>query len=699
MVYHMKYRTKIRSFFLILPVLFLGITASHAQSTTVEATIDASETHEPVSEYIYGQFVEHIGDIVNDGIWAEMLDSRKFYHPILQEKPEQEEGGFRAPANRWIAIGPMGTISLDSSHVFTGEHSPRVTTVNNHPRGFWQDQLSLIRGKEYTGRIVLAGEGDVTVQANLVWGDGADERQSVEIEELSKEYQTFNLSFTAGANTTNARLEITGTGEGAFWTGAVSLMPDDNVEGFRKEVLAVLKSLNSGVYRFPGGNFVSGHEWRHAIGPIDKRPPIMDPHWGVVQPNDVGTDEFLTLTRLLDVDPYITVNAGFGDAWSAKEQVEYVNGSTDTRMGKMRAENGHTEPYNVKFWGVGNEAWGSWQMGAMSLDQFVIKHNLFAKTMLDVDPSIKLIGSGAMPDAMTCSEESLKRTGKIVTEYLGEADWTGGLFQHSLDNMDIISEHFYAYAERRFDIEKGESVPIDPNEPLTDWMRRPANHMKTKVEAYHDYLELIPELQEKEIPIALAEWAYSGTPSTSYKVVPAYAWGFHEMIRHSDLYYMANFTFATSLMSTTRTDAILTPTGELFKLYANHFGNIPVTVSGNSPQPEPRYPAGGQVPEVHAGSPTFPLDVVAAFTEDRKAMTVAIINPSDSEQTLNLTFKDVEFGDEGTLWRMAPDDINAENIIGDEPEVEVEQEEIDGIPETITFKPHSVNLYKINLKE
>lgn len=676
----------------------MGTTSGYAQSRTVQATIDASETQEPVSEYIYGQFVEHIGDIVNDGIWAEMLDSRKFYHPILKEKPEAQNTGFRAPANRWIAIGPMDAIVLDSAHVFTGEHSPRVATVANEKRGFSQYRLSLVKGKEYTGRIVLAGESDVTIQVSLVWGEKANERQTVEIENLTKEYKTYDLTFTAGKNTNNAHLEITGTGEGAFWTGAVSLMPGDNVEGFRKEVIALLKSLNSGVYRFPGGNFVSGHEWRNAIGPIDKRPPIMDPHWGVVQPNDVGTDEFLTLTRLLDVEPYITVNAGFGDAWSAARQVEYVNGSTDTRMGKMRAENGHPEPYNVKFWGVGNEAWGSWQMGAMSLDQFVIKHNLFAKAMLDVDPSIKLIGSGAMPDAMTCSEESLKRTGKIVTEYLGPADWTGGLFQHSLENLDFISEHFYAYAERRFDIEKGESVPIDPNEPLTDWMRRPANHMKTKVEAYHDYLELIPELQEKDIPIILAEWAYSGTPSTSYKVVPAYAWGFNEMIRNSDLYYMANFTFATSLMSMTRTDAILTPTGELFKLYANHFGTIPVKVSGDSPQPQPRYPAGGQVPEVQAGSPTFPLDVVAAFTKDRSAMTIAVVNPSDSEQTLNLTFKDVMFDDSGTLFRMAPDDINAQNVIGQEPEVFVEEEEINGIPETITFKPHSVSLYKVNVK-
>ena len=180
------------------------------------------------------------------------------------------------------------------------------------------------------------------------------------------------------ADTDDATLEITGTGIGSFHVGTVSLMPADNIDGFRPEVIAALKQLRFGVLRFPGGNFVSSYEWRHGVGAIDKRPPIFDPVWHAVQPNDVGTDEFLTLCRLLGVDPYITVNAGFGDAWSARELVEYTNGAASTPMGKWRAENGHPEAYHIKLWGVGNEPWGDYQMGAMSLPQFELKHNLFA---------------------------------------------------------------------------------------------------------------------------------------------------------------------------------------------------------------------------------------------------------------------------------------------------------------------------------
>ena len=82
------------------------------------------------------------------------------------------------------------------------------------------------------------------------------------------------------------------------------------------------------------------YEWRYGVGDIDKRPSIFDPVWHAVQPNDVATDEFLTLCRLLGVDPYITVNAGFGDAWSARELVEYTNGIATTPMGKWRAQDG-----------------------------------------------------------------------------------------------------------------------------------------------------------------------------------------------------------------------------------------------------------------------------------------------------------------------------------------------------------------------
>ena len=86
------------------------------------------------------------------------------------------------------------------------------------------------------------------------------------------------------------------------------------------------------------------HEWRDAIGDPDKRPPRWDPVRGGFQPNDVGTDEFMILMELLGVDPFISVNSGFGDAWSAAQLVEYANGAATTPMGRLRAANGHPAP-------------------------------------------------------------------------------------------------------------------------------------------------------------------------------------------------------------------------------------------------------------------------------------------------------------------------------------------------------------------
>ena len=141
-------------------------------------------------------------------------------------------------------------------------------------------------------------------------------------------------------------------------------------------------------------------------------------------------------------------------------------------------------------------------------------------------------------------------------------------------------------------------------------------------------LKRIPELKTRPVPISLDEWAYTGSTPNSYKVVPAYAWAFHEMFRHSDLFQLGAFTFATAMMSEDKTDAVLNPTGLMFKMYRDHFGVIPVEVSGDSSQPKPIYPAGGDQPAVNPGSDTFPLDVSAAFSEDRKTLTFAVISPS-----------------------------------------------------------------------
>jgi alpha-L-arabinofuranosidase len=682
---------------LILLAVLLFSSSAFPQTQPVHATIDASKTSHPISKYIYGQFLEHAGNLVNEGVWAEMLADRKFYYSISSQPPEEPPRPpwrRRGPLRHWTPMVADEFITMDSENPYTGDHSPLVKLDKTELHGFMQSGLAVQNGRAYTGRIVLAGSPTATVKVTLVWGNEAGDQQTVTIPTLGSTYRKFPLTFVAKADSDDARLEITGTGVGAFHVGAASLMPADNIEGFRGEVIEALKQLHSGVYRFPGGNFVSAHEWRNAVGDIDMRPPIYDPVWHAVQPNDVGTDEFLTLCRLLDVEPYITVNAGFGDEWSARELVEYTNGAVTTPMGKWRAANGHPKPYNVKFWGIGNEPWGDYQMGAMSIEQFELKHVLFAKAMRKVDPSIILIAGGAMPDVMTGANQSKRIGGKFVPDYLSTADWSGHMLAHCLDYIDMLSEHFYSSSNMHTDLKLEKKVNIGP-QSLIEWERAPATQVRVKYEHYQEYLKLIPALEAKPVPIAIDEWAYMDrdSPPGSYKTAPAYAWAFHEMFRHSDIFQMGAFTFATAMINEDRTRAVLSPTGLLFKMYREHFGTIPVEVSGDSPQPKPIFPAGGDQPAVNPGSDTYPLDVSAALSDDHKTLTFAVLNPSDSQQSLNLTINGTKVASQGHLWRMAPDKLTAVNIVGQKPEVEVQGQELTSVPDTMSLPPFSISIY------
>jgi alpha-N-arabinofuranosidase len=176
-------------------------------------------------------------------------------------------------------------------------------------------------------------------------------------------------------------------------------------------------------------------------------------------------------------------------------------------------------------------------------------------------------------------------------------------------------------------------------------------------------------------------------------VVPAYAWVFHEMFRHSDVYQLGGFTFATSMISADRTDAVLNPTGLLFKLYREHFGAIPVDVSGDSPQPRPVYPAGGDQPRVNPGSETYPLDVSAALSEDRKTLTFAVLNPSDLEQRLELKVAGASVAGAGRVWCMAPRTVDATITVRQKPGVEVLEEALASVPDAVIAPPFSVSLY------
>jgi len=676
-------------------------------ATAISATIDASKVGEPISKYDYGMFIEHLANLVNHLLWSEMVDDRKFYFPVLAVDPPgpagRELGG---KLKKWRPLGSQESVTMDKDHPYTGDQTPRIALDAAAPHGVQQSGLALIKAKAYTGRVVLAGTPGARVKVSLVWGSNPGDRQTVAIPALHSAYGKFPLKFTAQADTPEGRLEIVGTGSGAFHIGAVSLMPADNVHGFRPDTTALLRELNSGFYRLPGGNFLSDHDWHDAIGEPDKRPPTWDYAWNAMQPNDVGMDEFMEMCKLLNVEPYVTVNAGLGDDHSAAELVEYANGSVHTRLGALRAANGHPEPYHVRYWNVGNEPYGYWQIGHTALRYYEMKHNAFAKAMRRVDPSIVILASGAMPDEMTVTANARLVTGKVQAEYGTEADWTGGLLDKSLDDFDGLTEHWYARVGKRFDLEAHKDDPffrgndagyVPVQEPLVDWARRPSNRVREKAESWEEYKKRFPAMVDKKIFLAIDEWAYSGE-RPDLRLALSYAEVFDEMFRHTDFIKMAAFTFGTACLDIDSTHAQFNTNGLLFNLYREHFGTLPVDVSGNSPIPAPNWPVGGDQPKVNAGSPTYPLDVAAALTADRKFLTVAMVNPTESAQELTLNVSGVEVGGKSRMWLMTGPKVDSADVLGKPPEVATVETPIAEVPQKVSIAPISINIYEFPVR-
>jgi alpha-N-arabinofuranosidase len=598
-------------------------------------TVHADRIRKPISKYIYGQFIEHLGRCIYGGIWAEMLEDRKFYHaPGSEESP-------------WRLLGPAEAMRLDTTDSYVGELTPVFQASGGQGAGLLQGGLGLNAGKAYVGRIVIAGEeGGVPLEVSLIWGLGDEGRSTVRIEDLGRDYRTIPLRFTSGARTDQGRLEIRGLGSGTFRIATVSLMPENNIQGFRPDVLQLLRELDSPVYRWPGGNFVSGYDWTDGIGDPDQRPPRKNPAWRGIEHNDVGLHEFMALCRLLDTEPYIAVNTGLGSVEMTARQVEYCNGAQDTPMGRLRAENGHPEPFGVKWWAVGNEMYGGWQLGHMPLEDYVKKHNRVVTVMRAADPDIQVVGVGSV------------------------GEWSRRMLSDCADHMDLISEHFYC----------------QERPGLIAHIFQPLLHVRRIATAHREYRETIPGLEGKDLRIALDEWNFwygphvYGELGTRYFLKDALgiAAGLHEYFRQSDIMFMANYAQTVNVIGaikTTKTECAFATTGLVLKLYRQRFGSLPLEITG--------------APE--------PLDTAAAWTEDRSAVTVAIVNPTKTRHTLPVLWEGIHPEKGAECWTITGADPLAYNEPGREQAVTIVEDDFNGNPGKLESPPLSVRLFRFRV--
>ncbi|MGH9589742.1 MAG: hypothetical protein ACRD25_05070 [Terracidiphilus sp.] len=688
-----------------------GVSAFAVPAENIDVQIDASKEGAPVTPLIFGGYMEP----ATTRVWAEMLTDRKFANAITSAPATPVNPFFRRFAGKpWRPVGPEDAVEMDKSDPFVGAQSPRIKLDGAQTQGIAQDGLRLRGGKSYEGRVYLKSDPGVKVKVRLVWGTGVGESQNISISSVSDEYRKFPLKFTAGADAEDARLEIVGSGSGTFHIGTVSLMPADNVQGFQAGMIRLYREAGFKMAKWPGGNFVSAYDWHDGIGDRDKRPPRKQPMWSDrVEPNDVGIHEFVAFCRLLGAEPYLAINSGFGDARDAAEEVEYCNSSADTRMGKVRAENGSPDPFNIRLWCIGNEMYGPWQYGHMSLNQYWVKHNYIVEAMKKVDPSIKVTVSGA-----SICEKSIggaEKKGdffpdkweppvpdKLPYEFGSLNDWDGWLLENSAHNIDHLSEHTYAYPDLAFDAEKQRFV--DVQDGLQFKTRRMSNRIGEALQAWQKYLERMPSLKQRNIKFIFDEWGvrYRSANGKNHRapgmISPlSYALFLHELFRNSDMVAASCPTggLFTVLMDNTGEAVGYAPEGLVMKLMANHFANgLPVDVTGNSPQQPVQGTPFVDVPPVPIGSPTYPLDVMAALSGDRKTFILSVVNPTEEAHTFSPQVAGVKLRGSGKLWRIEAPSVDATNEPGKKPAVDILESPQHALAEAMRVPPISINLYE-----
>jgi alpha-N-arabinofuranosidase len=198
--------------------------------------------------------------------------------------------------------------------------------------------------------------------------------------------------------------------------------------GFRNDVKELIRELGISTIRYPGGNFVSGYNWKDGIGPREKRPARKEMAWHTVETNEVGLNEFAAYCRDIDVELILTANLGTGTPMEAGELVDYCNGKGGTYWSDLRGCHGAPDPHDVTLWCLGNEMDGDWQIAAFKPEEYARKARESAKIMRWMDPRIKLIACGS------CTNEIYHKT-------FGE--WDRIVAEEAYDHIEYLSLHRY----------------------------------------------------------------------------------------------------------------------------------------------------------------------------------------------------------------------------------------------------------------
>jgi alpha-L-arabinofuranosidase len=417
--------------------------------------------------------------------------------------------------------------------------------------------------------------------------------------------------------------------------------PLSDASGYRKDVMEAVRGLGVSILRWPGGNFASGYHWMDGIGPKDQRPVRAELAWNDLESNRFGTDEFLRYCELTKIEPYITINLGLGTVDEARYWVEYTNEKRHTYWADQRRKNGRDAPYNVKYWALGNEIDGPWQLGHKSADEYAKAALETAKAMRLVDPSIKLVASGS-------------------SNYGAAADWIGWnrtVLQTLRNTVDYIALHTYI-GNRENDLERFLGVS------------------QQNLERYIDVTSsLIREAQTgpnpRPIYIAYDEWnvwyrAHNAEHLEEiYNFEDALAMGmfFNTFFRHANVVRMANLAQMVNVIAPIMTNEkglFLQPIYFPIAEYGKQRGNTSLDVWVSSPTYKIE----------NRPQPVAYLDVSSTYDPRTRDVYVNVLNRSkDKDFATDIEVQDAALDSAYSTWQMNHADLKATHTFGSDQKV------------------------------
>ena len=382
-----------------------------------------------VSPFLFGNNLEHTRNCIHQGLSAQMLENRKF---IGKPTP-------KGCAYGWTAVGKDVFLAFSKPYTRHAEdyhmkrmlecNSLKVTaTKSNEICGISQDGLLVERNKKYLFSIAVKSIYDCALNISLSKNDGSLLcRETILITPHDDFIEKETVLIPAGS-CENAALSITFDVLNTIFIGAVSLMPSDNFHGMRKDVIALMKEMGISVLRWPGGNFAGEYNWKDGLMSPNMRAPFQSFRTIETQPHSMGydfheinTDDFIALCNEIGAEPFITINPTWNTPEETAQWVEYCNGDETTEYGKIRISRGHKEPYNVRFWSLGNEFGYGHMEGANNPYEYSKTVRQHATAMLNVAPYLSLCSAGPYPDV----------------------DWVNHSAKHLSDVAEYVSLHYY----------------------------------------------------------------------------------------------------------------------------------------------------------------------------------------------------------------------------------------------------------------